>query len=345
ALRMHNSTVWRWNRACYGITNGIAHLRIENRALPSGPTVADEIANAAFFTGLMAALPKEYGDVAQRMEFDDAKSNFFRAARHGLDAQFNWIDGKNHSAASLVLDHLLPLARQGLQTSKVDSGDIDNYLGIIKERAQSRQTGARWILKSLAAMPEIEPRDVRQRRLTSAMLTHQKQGQPVHRWPVAETSEIGNWAQGYRTVGQFMSTDLFTVQPDDLIDLAASVMDWRHIRHVPVENQEGRLVGLVTHRNLLRLVSNGKREKNINVITVQEIMVANPVTVTPSTPTLKAIEIMREQRIGCLPVVEDNQLVGIVTSYDFLDAAARLFQEHLTPAVEPVKVQTMKQSA
>ena len=345
ALRMHNSTVWRWNRACYGTADGVAHLRIENRVLPSGPTVVDEIANAAFFTGLMLALPAEYGDVAQRMTFDDAKSNFFRAARHGLDAQFNWIDGKNHSAASLVLDHLLPLAQEGLRNSQLDSGDTDKYLGIIKDRVKSRQTGARWILKSLAAMPEAGGRDVRQRRLTSAMLACQKQGKPVHRWPVIETSETDKWEHGYRTVGQFMSTDLFTVQPDDLIDLAASVMDWRHIRHVPVENQQGRLVGLVTHRNLLRLVSHGIREKDLSVITVNEIMVANPVTVTPSTPTLKAIEMMREQRVGCLPVVENDQLVGIVTSYDFLDAAARLFQEHLAPAAEPVEVRTMRQSA
>ena len=345
ALRMHNGTVWRWNRACYGTADGVAHLRIENRVLPSGPTVVDEVANAAFFTGLMLALPSEYGDVALRMTFDDAKSNFFRAARHGLDAQFNWIDGKNYPASSLILDHLLPLARQGLQNAKVESADTDKYLGIIQERVQNRQTGARWILNSLAAMPEAVSKDVRQRRLTSAMLDCQKQRKPVHRWPLIESSETDKWEHGYRTVGQFMSTDLFTVQPDDLIDLAASVMDWRHIRHVPVENQQGRLVGLVTHRNLLRLVSQGVREKDINVITVEEIMVANPVTVMPSTPTLEAIEIMREQRIGCLPVVEDGQLVGIVTSYDFLDATALLFQEHLAPAAEPVAVRTMKQSA
>src|SRR3984893_14499484 len=81
ALQMHNGTVWRWNRACYGVADGIAHLRIENRALPAGPTVVDEIANAAFFAGLMLSLPREYGDIALRMNFDDAKSNFFRAAR------------------------------------------------------------------------------------------------------------------------------------------------------------------------------------------------------------------------------------------------------------------------
>jgi len=123
-----------------------------------------------------------------------------------------------------------------------------------------------------------------------------------------------------------MSTDLFTVRPDDLIDLAASVMDWRHIRHVPVEDEEGRLVGLISHRRLLHLISRGLRHENV---TVRDVMVANPVTVSPATPTLDAIQIMRDQRIGCLPVVETDQLVGIVTSYDFLEASARLFQEHL----------------
>ena len=344
ALRMHNSTVWRWNRACYGVANGVAHLRIENRALPSGPTIIDEIANAAFFAGLMLALPQEYGEISKRMTFDDAKTNFFRAARHGLDAQFNWIDGQAFSASSLVLEQLLPLARQGLESAAVEAADIHKYLGIIEERVRSRQTGARWILKSLAAMEQTGPKEVRLRELTATMLDCQKKESPVHTWSEVKKSGTVDWEQGYRTVGQFMSTDLFTVQPDDLIDLAASVMDWRHIRHVPVENEGGRLVGLITHRNLLRLVSTGNCEKSINGMTVREVMVPNPVTVSPATPTLEAIKIMREQRIGCLLVVEGGQLVGIVTSYDFLDASAQLFQQRLATVIEPAKVRVMRQT-
>lgn len=340
ALRMHNGTVWRWNRACYGVADGVAHLRIENRALPAGPTVVDEVANAAFFAGLMLSMPREYGDIAARMSFDDAKSNFFRAARHGLDAQFNWIGGKSHTASSLVLDHLLPLAREGLADAKVNSADVDTYLGIIEDRVRSRQTGARWILKSLEVMHDVGPKDIRQRRLTAAMLNCQKKGNPVHLWPLMELSDPEDWEQGYRTVGQFMSTDLFTVQPDDLIDLAASVMDWRHIRHVPVEDEAGRLVGLVTHRGLLHRLITRIGDRDLGVITVKEIMVPQPLTVSPSTPTLEAVEMMREHGVGCLPVVEGDQLVGIVTSYDFLDASARLFQEHLTPK-EPVKIKKM----
>jgi CBS domain-containing protein len=337
ALRMHNGTVWRWNRACYGIYNGVPHLRIENRALPSGPTIVDEIANAAFFTGLMLGVPQTYGQIVTRMAFDDAKLNFFRAARHGLDAQFQWIDGQSHNAASLILEHLLPLARQGLSGARIASEDIDKYLGIIEERARGGQTGARWIMKSLSAIGSSASKGDTQRRLTSEILANQKQSQPIHCWPIIAKSDADEWEHGYRTVGQFMSTDLFTVSPDDLIDLAASVMDWRHIRHVPVEDQEGRLVGLITHRGLLRVMINSA-VGNTKLTTVREIMVTDPVTVSPSTSSLEAMEIMRSNRVGCLPVVEGNQLVGIITSYDFLEATAKLFQQHLATSTEQPKV-------
>lgn len=339
ALRMHNGTVWRWNRACYGVHDGVPHLRIENRALPSGPTIVDEVANAAFFTGLMLGVPQTYGEIATRMAFDDAKLNFFRAARHGLDAQFQWIDGQSHNAASLILDHLLPLARQGLHSADVASEDIDKYLGIIEERARGGQTGARWIMKSLSVIGNSASKDATQRRLTSEILANQKQCDPIHRWPVIEKSESEEWEHGYRTVGQFMSTDLFTVSPDDLIDLAASVMDWRHIRHVPVEDQEGRLVGLITHRGLLRMMIS-RANSNTKLTTVREIMVTDPVTVSPSTSSLEAMEIMRSNRVGCLPVVEGDQLVGIITSYDFLEATAKLFRQHLTTTTQQPKTRT-----
>ena len=183
-------------------------------------------------------------------------------------------------------------------------------------------------MKSLAAMDSSLSRDAVGRKLTSEMLASQKNGQPIHDWPIIRDSVADDWEQGYRTVGQFMSRDLFTVGPDDLIDLAASVMDWRHIRHVPVEDQDGRLIGLITHRGVLRMMSRSGNADD-KPTTVREVMVENPLTVTPSTSSLEAIEIMRSNRVGCLPVVEGDQLVGIVTSYDFLEATAKLFQQHL----------------
>jgi CBS domain-containing protein len=175
------------------------------------------------------------------------------------------------------------------------------------------------------------------RTLTAAMRERQQTGAPVHRWPPVEAAEqLGqrDWAESYRTVGQFMSTDLFTVRPEDLVDLAASVMDWRHIRHVPVEDEAGRLVGLVTHRDILRLLVRGLPARDGEAVLVREIMKAAPVSVAPATPTLEAVELMRTHGVGCLPVVENGALVGIVTAKDFLDASARLFAERLAPPPE-----------
>lgn len=327
ALRLHNGTVWWWNRPCYGVSQGRAHLRIENRVLPSGPTTLDEMANAAFFVGLMSSLREEYGDIEKRMTFDDAKANFFAAARHGLNARFTWVDGESVSAPRLILEHLLPLARAGLKRENVDAADIEHYLGVIEERVRSGRTGAQWALRSLAAMNGHGTREMRHRALARAIHARQQTGQPVHRWEV-EADEAEDWSQNYRTVGQFMTTDLFTIRPDDLVDFAASVMTWRHIRHVPVVDEAGRLVGLLSHRDLLRLLGYGLHYKG-DPVAVREIMKADPVTVSPDTPTLEAIEVMRLHKVGCLPVVERGTLVGILTAHDFLAASARLFEQHL----------------
>jgi CBS domain-containing protein/gamma-glutamylcysteine synthetase len=329
ALRLHNGTVWRWNRPCYGVMNGSAHLRIENRALPAGPSITDEIANAAFFLGLMKALPNEYGEVHKLMSFDAAKENFFAAARHGLKAQFNWVNGWNMPASTLILEHLLPLARFGLKQAKVASEDNDKYLGVIEERVRSGQTGSSWSLNSFAAMNSQSTREQRLHSVTASMLEQQKHGRPVHEWKLAELSGAQEWGDTFQTVGQFMSRDLFTVRPNDLVDLAACVMDWRHVRHVPVEDDEGHLIGIVSHRSLLHMMAQGKNDKGTASIKVEEIMKTAPMTVTAETSTLEAIEIMRQHKIGCLPVLEAGRLIGIITAYDFLALSANLIEEHL----------------
>ena len=329
ALALHNGTVWWWNRACYGVTEGAAHLRIENRVIPSGPTPRDEVANAAFFAGLTLALAEEHGDVGRRMTFHDAKANFFNAARQGLGARLHWFGGKTYAADALILEQLLPRAREGLQGQGVDGADAERYLGCVEERVRAGQTGAQWTLKSWAALGQTGTRDMRLRALAEAMYKRQQTDEPVHLWPVIKREVPEGWSESYRTVGQFMSTDLFTVRPDDLVDLAASVMHWRHVRHVPVEDDEGRLVGLLSHRSLLRLVAGRGTGQLGESVTVRDIMKADPLTVSPQMPTLEAIDLMREHGVGCLPVVEGGALVGIVTAHDFLSASARLFEERL----------------
>jgi CBS domain-containing protein len=332
ALRLHNGTIWRWNRPCYGVNDGVAHLRIENRVMPAGPSIRDEIANAAFFFGLMTALPAEFGDVARLMSFDAAKGNFFAAARHGLQAQFTWLNGHNIPASTLIREHLLPRARAGLQQANLAPDDINRYLDVIEARVEHDQNGALWMLRSLAAMERQGTPAQRYQALAAETLAQQQTNTPVHHWPLASlphTAGTSGWSQNLQTVGQLMSTDLFTVRPDDLVDLVACVMDWKHLRHVPVEDDEGHLLGVVSHRDLLHWMAQGLAKKDADPVTVKTIMTPDPVTVTPQTPTLAAIELMRQHRIGCLPVLEDEQLVGIVTAYDFLTLSATLLEAHL----------------
>jgi CBS domain-containing protein len=264
------------------------------------------------------------------MSFDDAMGNFVAAARLGIHSNLTWFHGREFTASELILDELLPMARQGLELSKLDSADIDRYLGVMAERVKRGRTGARWVLDSLSAMGDKGTKDQRMTALVRAMQARQEGDDPVHTWPLADTGEFEGWKQSYVTVGQFMTTDLFTVHPEDVVDLAASLMDWRHIRHVPVEDNDGHLVGLVSHRTLLRLVGQGMRGTERAPVAVKDIMIQKPVTVMSSTPTLEAIELMRRHRIGSLPVVEDqNRLVGIITERDLIRVAAMLFEKHL----------------
>src|SRR5262245_44885370 len=211
ALRLHNGTVWRWNRPCYGITNGIPHLRIENRVLPSGPSILDEVANMAFFLGLMASLKEEYGPIHEVLDFDSAKFNFWASARHGLDAQFHWIRGSSYSAKALILGHLLPLAHAGLRFAGIPEEEGDYYLSVIKERVDSNQTGAQWVVKALGSMSNEGTTELRCRAITSAMIKEQQKGEPVHRWEQPSIDELEDFSKSYQTVAQFMSTDLYTV--------------------------------------------------------------------------------------------------------------------------------------
>jgi CBS domain-containing protein len=329
ALRLHNGTVYRWNRACYGLTDGRPHLRIENRVLPSGPTPLDEVANAAFWYGLISALSHEYIDITRVMEFEDAAANFMAASRLGLSAELTWLEGKTSPAGELVLKSLLPLAREGLARRDIVSADIDRYLGVIEERVDSKMTGSQWLLTSLAGMKDHGTAGERLSALTAATVNRQKEGKPIASWRPARLEEAGGWKQHYVKVEQFMTTDLFTVHEDEPIDLVASLMDWERIRHVPVEDHESRLVGLITYRALIHLMAADQQERYGAPVPVGEIMNKDPITVSPETSSLEAMELMRSRRIGCLPVVKDGRLVGIVTERDFMDIAGELLEEKL----------------
>jgi CBS domain-containing protein/gamma-glutamylcysteine synthetase len=329
ALRLHNGTVYRWNRACYGVTDGKAHLRIEARVLPSGPTPLDEVANAAFWLGLMNALIEGNVDVTRHMSFDEAKLNFLSAGRLGLATEMHWFDGATMPAPRLILDRLLPLARDGLRVAKIDEGDVERYLGTIERRVAAGRTGSRWALKSLASFQGHGTESERLNAITAATVARQKTNEPVATWPLAELAEAGGWRHNYLRVEQYMETDLVTVHEDELVDLVASLMVWRRVRYVLVEDAQNHLVGIVSYRALLRALSDGSLDGPQKAVPVSEVVRRDTVTVAPETSSVEAIRLMREHGIGCLPVVKDGRLVGVLTEGDFLEIAAELLEQNL----------------
>jgi len=330
ALRQHNGTVYRWNRPCYGISDGKPHLRIECRYIPAGPSVVDEVANAALWLGLIHGATEKFGDPARLMPFGVVRSNFLSAARSGLAAQFFWLGGKQITAQELLLQELIPLARAGLRSTGCDSLDIDRYLGIIEERVTARCTGAHWLTRAHDALSDDDEAPIaRAAGLVRMVHSQQQTGEPVHRWPLPANS--GSTGSHVSTVDQIMTTDLFTVRPDELIHLAAHVMDWKHVRHVPVEDDDQQLVGLISHRLLLRVLAHQATAGESCTTRARDIMTTDVVSVRPGTPTLDAINLMRERGISCVPVIGDEgELVGIVTERDIARIATPLIRDFLT---------------
>jgi CBS domain-containing protein len=330
ALQLFNGTIYRWNRPCYGITGGKPHLRIENRVLPSGPSVVDEVANAAFWLGLMAGVSTQYSDITKLIPFKEVENNFLSTARRGLHSQIKWLDGNTWPVQDLIMDELVPLAKEGLSNHNLASEDIDHYLGIIYERTKKRQNGAIWQVDSFHHLEDIWSRHEKMTALADATLRHQKSGKPVHLWSKATVLRKNRWEKAFASVGQFMTTDIYTLKEDDIIDLAANVMEWQSIKHIPVENDDHQLVGMVTYRTLISTLNNiiAKNLDHVNV-SVSDIMDREVVTVTPDTTSVDAIELMQHNDVSSLPVVENGKLVGIVTEYDFMRIAGELLKDRL----------------
>ncbi|MCB0609141.1 MAG: CBS domain-containing protein [Lewinellaceae bacterium] len=327
ALQVHNSTVYRWNRPCYGISdNGKPHLRIENRVLPAGPTVVDQVANAAFWLGAMKGMALHHKDIREVISWEDVRDNFAKAAKFGIDSQFTWFKDKKISVCDLITRELIPIAREGLRHQNVDSADIDRYMGIIEERAKLHMSGARWQLRAFTKLMKEVGRDEALVVLTASIIKNQTKGMPVHTWDLPNTGDLEDYRPSKLKVEEFMTTDLFTVQKDDLIELVAQLMDWRKLRHMPVEDSKGRLCGLITSRLILRYYTQRGRFNGKEVDMVKDIMVPNPVTIGPDSTIVEAMRLMREKQIGCLPVVKNDELIGLITEMDFLRISGRLIE-------------------
>jgi hypothetical protein len=185
-LRLHNGTIYRWNRPVYDVARGKPHLRVENRVLPAGPTVIDVLANAAFYYGAVRALAEQQPPVWASMPFAAAEENFHTAARHGIDAELYWPGMGTVPATELVLRRLLPLAQRGLDLWRIEPGERDRFLKIIEQRCVRRTNGASWQSAAYHYFADEKGLDrfAALEAMTLRYAEYMRGGEPVHTWPV-----------------------------------------------------------------------------------------------------------------------------------------------------------------
>jgi CBS domain-containing protein len=311
ALNLHNGTLYKWNRLCYGVHNNVAHLRIENRYIPSGPSVKDEVANALFWVGVMQGMPEEYKNIWEKIPFNDARGNFINAARTGIDTYFNWF-GEGISAKRLVKKVLIPMAKKGLKKSNINSKDIKYYLNIIEKRIDKNVTGSKWMVRSSRKLRESVSKDVSCLLLTYHMFKNQQTNKPVHKWDLADANTT-SLSKKFDKLYKVMTTELFVVNEDDLVELVAKIMEWKNIHHLPVVNKFNKIIGIITKSNLQGIDFFKKRDK---LIVAKDVMVRKVIAVDPETLVEDAREIMNINNIGCLPIIDGGELIGIFTKSD-----------------------------
>ena len=310
ALNLHNGTVYPWNRLCYGRTHGKPHLRIENRYIPSGPTTSDEIANMMFWVGVMLGRPKEWEQIHKKMDFRDAKKNFFNAARYGIAAQFHW-DNRIVSTKELILEYFLPMAYKGLSKAQVDRADAERYLGIIERRIHG-QNGSEWMVQSYRELRTKFNARESLRRLTASLFERSYKGYPVDAWKQINANELSE-SKKPLMIGNMMKTKVITAQESDSAALVIQMMKWNNIHHLPVLNDLNELSGLLSWTD----VTHFKGGDEIYEKSIRDLMTEDLITINPDAHLDNAKELMSKHQINCLPVVVGKALVGILTSNDF----------------------------
>ena len=307
ALQLHNGTVYKWNRVCYGVGGGKPHLRIECRYIPSGPTLTDEIANMAFWVGLMIGQPEQYKNIETKMDFKDIKNNFFKAARNGMETQFKW-NNKIISAKELILQEFLPIAEKGLQKANIDEGDITKYLGVIERRAKSKN-GSQWMVDNYRNLQKSKTNFEALQNITAYMYKHQLKGTTVDGWGLFNPDENLK-IDVSRIVKHNMNSKMLLVDQKDSLELVSHIMKWKNIHHLPVINKKKELTGLLTWTDLIKL---GNEDLQLQV---KDVMTKNLITISQEAPLEEAKALMKKYNINCLPVVRNKELLGILTTSD-----------------------------
>ncbi|WP_435674403.1 CBS domain-containing protein [Polaribacter sp.] len=311
ALNLHNGTLYKWNRLCYGVHENSAHIRIENRYIPSGPSVKDEIANALLWVGVMQGMPKQYEKIWRKMPFYDARGNFINAARSGINTYFNWF-GKGISAKKLLENILLPMAKEGLLKSEIDEAEIDYYLGIIQKRIDTSTTGSKWLIRNKRILRNDVSNYEANVILTEHIYKNQISNKTVSDWDSIDFYDSKS-DNKYDKVYKIMSTSLFVVHENDLVALAQKIMSWKQINHIPVVNKHNKIVGIIEKNDFKELDFSSKKVKNM---VAKSIMNTNFDSAHPEASYKKAKELILNTKNTCVVVISEDKLVGLFTKSD-----------------------------
>lgn len=310
ALAMHNGNIYKWNRLCYGVSQGKPHLRIENRYIPTGPTLIDEVANVAFWVGLMNAMPEKCKDLPEIMDFKAVRQNFYKAAKHGMNTQFDWL-GKSYSARKLLINKLIPMAEEGLKQCSIPQQEIDTYLEVIALRVKKGKTGSQWMSTNFNRLKKHFTKRRTAYFLTQQMLKNQQKDIPVHNWRNININKKPCKITDF-TVSDVMTTELVLVHENDPILILKHLMSWNNVQQILVENSQHQLTGIVNLQEIKTANFSVNQSKS-----VKSVMHSNVKTIGPDVELTEAKQIMEAHQVSVMPVTSDHKLIGILTQNHF----------------------------
>ena len=225
----------------------------------------------------------------------------------------------------LILKELIPMAEDGLRRARVQESDVEKYMNILYKRCQKEKTGAVWILDSYSKLRKEGSAEECIMAITEGIYQRQKTNKPVHEWTIAAFREAGTWSDKFAKISQGMTRDLITVGEEELIDLVRNIMLWSNIRHVPVENEKGDFVGMISSEILLAYY--GSESSSNQEATAGEVMDREPVTAGPENSTVEVIRLMKQWETSCVAIVDKGRLVGLFTERDYIKFSQHLFEE------------------
>lgn len=310
AVRLHNGTTYTWNRLCYGVDNGLSHIRLECRYMPAGPTIKDELANMVFWVGLMKSVENQKDDFWKEITFSSVKSNFYKAARHGLQSELD-IFGKHIGAEELCLDTLLPMAEKGLRDQQVDEKVISTYLGVIQNRIAKQQTGASWQVENFRRLQKKFKPALVSKILVTEALHYQKEDVPVSDWKKIHDDRLSCFFEASfekLTAKDVMSHKIQAISEEATVLFAEKVMEWQKIHHVIVEDKKDMFKGIVCFTDLKEV---SDKTQKIGRFTTRHCP-----RVSPETSLVTIQDLIKQNEHVAVVVLEAGKTVGIITDHD-----------------------------